>query len=201
MVFCVECGKKIPDDSKLCPYCGTPRSGKTTESKAPSVAVPFSFPSKSGFDALSKDQKVQQYWLRRLIAYVIDAVLLGVVIGILFSVIVYPILFGFGAGFQFYQPYALFGFGVFPLLWGILCVLYFTFADSRYGGSLGKLVMGLKVSADDGATPTIDKAFTRNISKIHWALLLLDLIVGLATGSDYRKKFTDKYAKTIVTPK
>lgn len=201
MVFCVECGKKIPDDSKLCPYCGTSLWGKTTESKTPSVTVPFSFPSKSWFDVLSKDQKVQQYWLRRLVAYIIDAVLLSVVIGLLSSVIVYPIFFGFGGGFQFYQPYGLFGFGVFPILWGVLCVLYFTFADSRYGGSLGKLVMGLKVTGDDGAALTIDKAFTRNISKIHWALLLLDLIVGLATGSDYRKKFTDKYAKTIVVPK
>jgi len=201
MVFCVECGKKIPDDSKLCPYCGTSVSGKTAEHKTPAVAAPFSFPSKSGFDALSKDQKAQQYWLRRLLAYAIDAVLLSVVIGVLFSLIVYPIFFGFGVGFQFYQPYALFGFGIFPLLWGILCVLYFTFADSRYGGSLGKLVIGLKVTGNDGAALTMDKAFTRNISKMHWVLLLLDFIVGLATGSDYRKKFTDKYAKTIVVPK
>jgi hypothetical protein len=47
----------------------------------------------------------------------------------------------------------------------------------------------------------MDKAFTRNISKIYWALLLLDLIAGLATGTDYRKKFTDKYTETIVVPK
>ena len=150
---------------------------------------------------MSKSQTAQQYWGKRLLAYIIDAILLSVIVGALVSIIAFPLIFGYGWGYQFYQPYSWFGLGPFPLLGGIITVLYFTFTESRYGASLGKMLMGLKVTMNDGRRLTMDKAVTRNISKVHWALLLLDVIVGLATEPDYRKKFTDKYAGTIVTPK
>ena len=200
MPFGVECGKQIPSDASLCPYCKVRVAGATASRPRSSPGIPFTIPSKSGLDALTKDQNVQQYWVKRLVAYIIDSVILSVVLGAVFSIIAFPIM-GFGVGGPFYNPYSMLGFGVFPLLSGVISVLYFSYTESRFGGSLGKSLMGLKVTKDDGQTLTMDKAFTRNISKIYWALLLLDLIVGLATGTDYRKKFTDKYTETIVVPK
>ena len=200
MPFCVECGKQIPSDASLCPYCGARIAGTTSPPPRSSPSIPFTISSKSGFDALTKDQNAQQYWVKRLVAYIIDSVILSVVLGAVFSIITFPIM-GFGVGGPFYNPYSMIGFGIFPLLSGVISVLYFSFTESRFGGSLGKSLMGLKVTKDSGQTLTMDKAFTRNISKIYWALLLLDLIAGLATGTDYRKKFTDKYSETIVVPK
>jgi uncharacterized RDD family membrane protein YckC len=199
MPYCVECGKRIPDDALLCPYCGTHVSGKRAKGKkVKAPTAPFAVATKSGFDALTKDQLVQQYWGRRLLAYVIDAVILSVVAWVLASIVEF---FLYGFWYQFYQPYSWFGFGLFPLLWGVVSILYFVFMDFRYGGTMGKSLMGLKVTMDDGQAPTMDKAFVRNISKIHWALLFLDLIAGLLSETDYRKKFTDKFAKTLVVPK
>lgn len=198
MPYCAECGRQIPDDALLCPYCGTRVSGKGAEEKeVKSLTAPFAVPSKSGLDALTKDQKVQQYWGRRLLAYIIDAIMLSVVAWVLASIVGF---FTYGFSYGFYQPYPWF-FGPFPLLWGVVSILYFVFMDFRYAGTIGKSLMSLKVTTDDGQAPTMDKAFLRNISKIHGALLFLDLIAGLLTQTDYRKKFTDKFAKTLVVPK
>jgi len=199
----MECGKQIPDDARLCPYCGKPVGGAQAEAERglKPVSDLFTVPSGSGLDALSKDQAAQQHWLRRLVALVIDGLIVSVAVWILMMIIAMPLMMGYGMGGGSYQPYSWFGFGAFPLLSGIILVGYFTFADSRWGGTIGKSLMGLKVTMDNGAMPTMEKALIRNISKIHWALLLLDVIIGLATQSGYGKKFTDKYAGTVVTKK
>jgi hypothetical protein len=38
----------------------------------------------------------------------------------------------------------------------------------------------------------------RNISKVYWLLLLLDVVVGLATPKQYTQKFSDKLVGTSV---
>ncbi len=76
---------------------------------------------------------------------------------------------------------------------GIILVLYFSGAESYYGKSLGKALMRLKVVSDAGERPSFFSALIRNASKIHWILLLLDVIVGLATASDYNRKFSDTH--------
>jgi len=201
MVYCMECGKQIPDDAMLCPYCGRPVGSAQAGQGTKPVSELFTVPSGSGLDALSKDQAAQQLWLRRLVALIIDGIIVGVAVSILMMIIAMPMMIGYGMGGGFYQPYSWFGFGAFPLLSGVIFVGYFTFADSHWGGTVGKSLMGLKVTMDNGAVPTMEKALIRNISKVHWALLLLDVIIGLATQSEYGKKFTDKYAGTVVTKK
>jgi len=202
LLYCVQCGKKIPDDALICPYCGARVPGKVVEEKETGpCTVPFSFPTKSGIDALTKDQKVQQYWGRRLLAFVIDAIVLSVAAGILASIAVLPMLIAYGFGYGVSSPFSWVGFGPVPLLWGVISVLYFAFTELRYGHSLGKSLMGFKVTTDDGQALTMESALIRNISKIHWGLLFLDLVFGLVTEGDYRKKFSDRYAKTIVVQK
>jgi len=175
-------------------------SEEAVASKEQPMSVPLAAPSKSGLDALSKDQNVQLYWLKRLVAYVIDAAILGVVIGVLFSVIALPFR-AYGVAYSLYQPISWLGFGIFPLISGAISLLYFTFMDSKHRGTFGKSLMGFKVTREDGQALGIDKAFTRNISKVYWALLLLDLVVGLATETDHRRKFSDKFSGAIVVPK
>ena len=75
---------------------------------------------------------------------------------------------------------------------GLLLVLYFTFAEATYGKTIGKAVMGLRVTTESGGRPTIGASFLRNLSKINW-VLLLDVISGLVLDVGYTKKFSDRH--------
>jgi len=81
---------------------------------------------------------------------------------------------------------------------GLLYILYFSIAETMYGATLGKRLLGLKVVTKKGGRPSFEKAFIRNITKIHGVLLLLDLIGGLITSKDLHQKYTDRIANTTV---
>ncbi len=184
MAFCASCGKELPTGATFCPSCGAPVQ--------PGAAAASSTPV-SGIDALTKDQKAQEHWISRLVAYLIDAVIVYVILAILTAIIALPGLFAGGL--------ALFGalFGGVALLWGIVFVLYFAFAESWYGASFGKRIMGLKVLSKTNERPRFGEAFIRNISKIHPLLVLLDVIVGLAISKGYQQKYSDHFIGTTVT--
>ena len=136
----------------------------------------------------SSSQFDMNHWLLRLIAFIIDSIIIGIVASII------SLIFGGGLwqlGWGFYLG--------FPFLLGILELLYFMFMEASYGATLGKKVLGLQVQMVNGSKVTFDKAFIRNISKIFWLFLLLDWIVGVATpGHDQRQKYTDRIAGTTV---
>jgi len=88
-------------------------------------------------------------WLIRLIAYIIDGVIIFVVAFIL-SIIaaIGGIWFTFG-------------------LFGLMSILYFIILDVVWGATIGKRVMGLQVQTVKGAKITFGQSFIRNISKIN----------------------------------
>jgi len=138
----------------------------------------------TGFEKLRTDTQLQNHWIRRFIAMVIDAIITGIV-GWLFSL---PFqITGIPAG----------GFAFF-LIWGIIWFIYASFAESSLGWTIGKQVVNLKVRTVEGRIPPMDIALIRNISKIFWLLYLLDAIVGLATPGEPTQKYTDRIAGTIV---
>jgi uncharacterized RDD family membrane protein YckC len=187
MAYCSSCGKQLPEGASYCPSCGANVAG----------AIPTSG-YRSGIDALMRNTSAQEYWVRRLIAFVIDAVLVGVVLGLILltaslgSLLLNPITWSsFATSMSFLA-------GTFSFLGGIILVLYFSVTESYYGRSLGKGLMGLKVTVNGGSMPSFEMALIRNISKIYWVLLLLDVIVGLAIEVDHRRKVSDRYAHTLV---
>jgi uncharacterized RDD family membrane protein YckC len=132
------------------------------------------------------------HWVLRLIALVIDGIILGVIASILWSFIFVSLLF---TGVLLGYSYPL----IFPLIVGVLMVLYFAFFEVTWGATLGKRLLGLQVQTTDGGKIGFDKSIIRNISKIYWILLLLDWIVAVATpGDDRRQKYTDRIAGTTV---
>ncbi len=135
----------------------------------------------TGFDYLSKDKTLQEHWLRRFVAIVID----WIVIWIPLWMISWIISLGF---FSFW----------FIGSTGIVFFAYCTFFEYIIGGTLGKMLMRLKVVALSGKID-IAQALMRNISKIFWPLLLLDFIIGMAVDTqDPRQKWTDQIARTSV---
>ncbi len=136
------------------------------------------------------------HWLLRLIAYIIDWVIIAVIVGILFFIFLVPFVFvgaiaGFAAGSWAWV-------GVFPFIVGLLMVLYVLYAEVNWGGTLGKRVLGLRVQTVKGGRITYSQSFIRNISKIHPLFLLLDWLIGIATPGDRRQKYTDRIAGVTV---
>ena len=182
MAFCARCGKELPAGVAFCPNCGAP-VGSTATSSSPAAA--------SGFETLTRDQKAQQYWIERLVAYVIDAIIVYAVLAIIFFAVAVPayLFGGFGVGLFF---------GGFALIGGLIFVLYFTLLESTSGATIGKRIFKLRVKSKSGSNPTFAEAFIRNISKIYWILLLLDVIVGLALSKGYQQKYSDQMMGTTV---
>jgi uncharacterized RDD family membrane protein YckC len=141
----------------------------------------------------SSSQFDMNHWLIRLVAFIIDSIIIGIVASIIYFFAIIALLASGGFWFL-WGPVLLLGF-----LLGILELLYFMFMDASYGATLGKRIFGLHVQMVNGSKVTFDKAFIRNISKIYGLFLLLDWILGVATpGPDRRQKYTDRIAGTTV---
>ena len=134
------------------------------------------------------------HWLYRFLAIVIDSIIIGIPVYLIWSFVLWSFIFGGAWWLLAYGSWLLL-----PLLLGIIELLYFVFLDVSWGGTVGKRVLGLQVQMVDGGKVPFGAAFLRNISKIYWLFLLLDWIIGIATpGPDRRQKYTDRMAKTTV---
>ena len=140
--------------------------------------------------SFQKDPRLQDHWIKRLVAYIIDSIILYVVTGILLMIVLFPFNIG--------NPLGVFNMLSFPFASGLISIIYFTILESANGASFGKGVMNLKVITKGKEKLTIEKAFIRNISKLHPVLLLLDLVGGLITSTDLHQKYSDKIANTTV---
>jgi len=147
----------------------------------------------SGVDAVMKESSAQIYWVRRVIAFVVDALIVYFAVGLLAILV--------AASFLVLSVPGVFTavlVGVFSFLAGIILVLYFIAFEVLAGASIGKRVMGLKVVTSGGRAPNAVEALVRNVSKLYWLLLILDVIVGLAVSKSYTQKYTDKLMSTSV---
>lgn len=174
-MYCVKCGKALPEDAGFCPSCG--------------AAVK---PGLQGTAAerIGQDRLLQQHWIKRIIAAVIDSLIVGLSTAILTIAIFFPVFW--------VSPLAVFNWLSFPFAVGLVSVLYFTLIESIYGSTIGKGIIGLKVEAEDGGRPSLERAFVRNVSKIYWVLLLLDVIGGFLVAQDPHQKYSDRIAHTTV---
>ena len=175
-IYCSKCGEELPEGTKFCPNCGTPVK---LEARAETVVKRF-----------EKDPYLQEYWIKRAIAYFIDSVIVGTAAAILLGIALFPSFIA--------NPVTFVNIFGFPFAMGLLYILYFPIAETMYGATIGKSLLGLKVVTKSGGKPSFEKAFIRNISKIHQVLLLLDVIGGLITSTDLHQKYTDRIANTTV---
>ncbi|MCK4478608.1 RDD family protein [Candidatus Bathyarchaeota archaeon] len=135
----------------------------------------------TGFERIGRDARLQDHWIRRLVAFIIDSIIVGIGTSIIVAIITIP-----------------FHFFTFPFFAGVLSILYFALLEFYYGWTVGKKIMNLKTIELGGHRPALDLAFIRNISKIYWILVLIDVIIGLATLGDPHQKISDRMAGTTV---
>ncbi|OGS47466.1 MAG: hypothetical protein A3K66_00045 [Euryarchaeota archaeon RBG_16_67_27] len=136
----------------------------------------------SALDLIGHNQALQEHWIRRFFAFLIDLVIL--------AIIFVPL-----AIFLAYWAWnALFG----PFIWGAIWFLYTFLLEAAIGGTIGKKVLSLRVVAI-GANLDAPRALIRNITRIHGLFFFLDWLVGFVTQGDPRQRYLDRIAGTTVT--
>jgi len=180
-----------------------------------------------GMDIIGKDKNLQNNWIKRIIAYIIDAIIIivamvvvillltaigtGIIVGSAMSGDVGSILGGVFLG----TAIMILGV-VFSLLIGVIYWVYF---EGKKGTTPGKHFLKLRVASSTGEMD-FGKAFIRNLSKIFGMgltmiifgglgsfglilsliniFLLIDIIIGFVTEGDPRQRFLDRIAGTTV---
>jgi len=143
----------------------------------------------SAFEKIGSDHQLQDHWLRRLVAGVVDGIITWVVAWVILSFVAIPALLMGGAAW----------FGVFPFLSGVLFFAYASFFESSRGATIGMQIMNLRVTTMEGNVAGLNKSMLRNISKIHVLLWVIDTLIGMAMVGDPRQKYSDRFAGTTVT--
>jgi len=143
----------------------------------------------SVFDKIGTDRALQDHWLRRLIAGIIDWVIILIITQIILGLAAIPALvLGIVPAFI----------GASSLLQGLLFFLYAWFMEFSNGATLGKMIMNLKVATLQGNLPSPDKVLLINISKINPVLWLVDTLIGMALPGDPHQKYSDRWMGTTV---
>ena len=151
------------------------------------------------FEAVRSNPSLQNLWIKRVIAFVVDSLIIGIIFVIaniilallllptrLFDVTVFTGLFS----------------GVSAILSLIIVYGYYTFFEGSYSATIGKMLLNLRVMSKSGGPMNYTKALVRNLTKpwnwIIGLLFLLDLIVGFVTEGDPRQRFMDTTVGTVV---
>jgi len=134
-------------------------------------------------ERILSEGSLQQHWVKRAIAILIDSIIIGIataILGLLTDI------------------WGIFNWIALPFVMGLIFVLYFTMTESIYGYTMGKRIVNLKVVKANGKKPSLESAFKRNISKIHFLILLLDTLGGFFTSKDNHQRYIDQIANTTV---
>ena len=129
---------------------------------------------------------MENLWGKRFLALLIDILVLTLILWI-FTALIYPLI----------AVANTFGVLNYWLIVAALIIIgYFTYFEGSFGRTPGKDVMKIKVTADNGNI-NHQKAFIRNLSKILWFPLIIDVILGYIAGNS-KLRYLDKLAGTDV---
>lgn len=142
----------------------------------------------TAFEKIGTDRPLQDHWIRRLIAGIIDWIITWIVAYIIALI----------PAFTAFLITGIFFLGPLELLHGVIFFLYASFMESTRGATIGKQIMSLKVTTTQGSLPGFDKIWIRNISKIYSLLWLVDTLIGMATVGDPHQKYSDRFVGTTV---
>ena len=151
------------------------------------------------FEEIRASGSLQNLWMRRVVAFVIDSIILLIILAIVNAVLalvllVPSLIFSFNLFGGFFSGFS-------TLLSLIIVWGYYTLFEGSTSATVGKRIMDLRVRPLRGRM-SFTKAFIRNFTKawlpVIFLLFLLDLIIGLATRGDPRQRFSDVIADTSV---
>jgi len=164
MPYCKYCGFKLPDDARFCPNCGASVPQEVYELKLAD-------------------------WGERILAYLIDTIILGLIVVPIVSVLSWP--WAYLVGFRWtWNIFASYG------LSNVISFLYWTFMEGIFGQSVGKIALKMKVVKVNGEPIDIVTAAIESLGKAF--LLPIDLILGLLLYPQKRQRLFNYISNTVV---
>jgi uncharacterized RDD family membrane protein YckC len=214
-MFCSNCGQAIPDNAAFCVHCGRPTgvapSGASPVPGAapagPPLGPPVTVAPAAG--APAPQLFYAGFWLR-LVAYLIDVVILSVGCGLLVVILIFAT--GFAAMVQNFPenatPEEFFASGIFMgiLLFavGIVCVIWIYYAgmeSSSTQGTLGKMVLGLIVTDTQYQRVSFARASGRFFARFITGLIPLAIGYIMAGFTAKKQALHDMIASCLVLRK
>jgi uncharacterized RDD family membrane protein YckC/ribosomal protein L40E len=183
-VYCYKCGLKLPDaavqDKKICNGCYAVNSATSQYCYKCGLKLPDRLGT--GYELTGK---YAGFWVR-LLAKFIDGIILNIV-NYAVMMIAYFSIFGSTADFlKPFESYITQGgllpasfwlfYGISVLASMIVSIAYYTIAIGKWGRTIGKKALGLKIVKPDGSRVSYWRAFGR-----YWA----DMLNGFTLGIGY----------------
>jgi uncharacterized RDD family membrane protein YckC len=162
---CRNCGTELPERAVFCPKCGTAVQGV--------------------------EQPKLAYWSERFVAWLIDVVIIGAIVGFfrLFVWVAWP-GYVWAPGVPNWIPFMDFGTS------NVVYFLYWMLSEGMYGQSIGKMIMRIKITRLDGRVPNMGQAAIESVGKAF--LLPIDVIVGWFLYPSQRQRLFNYLSNTIV---
>jgi len=213
-MFCSKCGTHITDGATFCSACGQATSAvapaRTASAPlAPGLPPAYAAPTPAAAFTPSLPSPYAGFWLR-VVAHLIDDVLLGIGIGIL-------VLLGVGmVGVESIRtmfanmngenpeiPAAMISAILFVSLASILLAWIYNAAmeSSRHQGTLGKMALGLTVTDLGGRPIGFGLASGRYFAKIITGLIPLGIGYAMAGFTEKKQALHDMIASCLVLRK
>lgn len=155
---------------------------------------------------------VRVLFARRLGAFAIDALLLGIALTFVHGVLAYflqpvlggmeppadPLRIGWLSPWGYHPMVALPLQAIIALASAALVLGYFTWTEAHDGRSLGKRVLDLRVVRVDGQPMTAQEALLRNLAKVIPPVLAADTLIMLLAFAQDKQRVSDRVADTLV---
>lgn len=136
----------------------------------------------SALDEVLENKQAQEFWLRRLVAIIIDALIIFIPISVMVNI-------AWAMGFYGQVSW---------IISGAIMVAYSALFESELGYTIGKRIMGLEVVSLDPRPYDMKRALIRNITKIHGIILIIDLLLGILAENRVNMRYLDTVVGTEV---
>jgi uncharacterized RDD family membrane protein YckC len=206
-MYCSKCGTNVTEGAAFCSACGQPTAGVATSASAPARPAP-GIPAPYLPPPLVPilPSPYAGFWLR-VVAHLIDDLLLGIGIGIL--VLIGIAMVGIGAiratleGLNAESPEmppTFIAAIIFVGLASIVLVWLYNAAmeSSRHQGTLGKMALGLIVTDSQGRPIGFGHATGRYFAKIITGLIPLGIGYAMAGFTEKKQALHDMIAGCLV---
>lgn len=191
MAFCTNCGAQIEPDSRFCSSCGTAVAAESVATSGSATATTQPAPQ-----AVNGPEVVGL--VLRFVAHVIDVIVVFILYWMIGSTIADMYNATTPDGFELEGGPALAA----MLLTFIASILYFALTETYWGGqTLGKKLVGIKVTSEDGSPCSITQALVRNVARLVDGFLFYLVGIILILRSPKNQRLGDSIGNTIVVKK
>lgn len=183
MRYCTQCGTQLADGARFCPDCGTAVDAGQAPAASESPAVP--------------DEPAMHYASlgRRFAAHLFDGLIVLVAYIVIGSIVAAQTGNMTSDGFEMEGGPA---FVAMALTFLVALAYFAVFESSRSGRTLGKRLLGIRVTTLDGGQASFGQAVTRNLLRLIDGLILYLPGIVLILMSDRNQRLGDRIAETVV---